>query len=162
MEASLPTTLRPVAEQGKRPRAWRASADRRTPERGERRRADDHGLRGLFGGSPVHRTAHAAHLKVLLDHLAGAEPARDPAELAEPLSERELALLRFLPTNLSSAEIGSELFPSVDTIKIHIASSTCTRGPRRRSARARSACWRPRGARPRAPSYASCDDASYG
>jgi LuxR family transcriptional regulator, maltose regulon positive regulatory protein len=65
---------------------------------------------------PVHRTAHAAHLKRLRDGVGEAPPA----ELAEPLSERELAVLRFLPTNLSAAEIGSELFLSVHTVKTHM------------------------------------------
>jgi LuxR family maltose regulon positive regulatory protein len=77
--------------------------------------------RELLAAHPVHRTAHAAHLRHLLDHLAGVEPARaDCGELAEPLSERELAVLRFLPTNLSAAEIGSELFLSVHTVKTHM------------------------------------------
>jgi LuxR family transcriptional regulator, maltose regulon positive regulatory protein len=79
------------------------------------------GARAALEAHPVHRTAHAAHLKLLLDYLAGAEPARrsTPA-LAEPLSERELAVLRFLPTNLSAPEIGSELFLSVHTVKTHM------------------------------------------
>jgi LuxR family maltose regulon positive regulatory protein len=53
------------------------------------------------------------------DHLAGAEPTA-PEALPEPLSERELAVLRFLPTNLSAAEIGNELFLSVHTVKTHM------------------------------------------
>ncbi len=77
------------------------------------------GVADLLAGHPRHRTAHAAQLKLLLDHLGGAEPA--PAqELADPLSERELAVLRFLPTNLSANEIGSELFLSVHTVKTHM------------------------------------------
>jgi LuxR family maltose regulon positive regulatory protein len=79
------------------------------------------GAADLLAAHPLHRTAHAAHLKLLLDHLAGAEPAgATPEEPAEPLSERELAVLRFLPTNLSAAEIGSELFLSVHTVKTHM------------------------------------------
>jgi LuxR family maltose regulon positive regulatory protein len=75
----------------------------------------------LLAAHPLHRTAHAAHLKHLLDHLAGVEPsATGGHELAEPLSDRELAVLRFLPTNLSAAEIGSELFLSVHTVKTHM------------------------------------------
>jgi LuxR family transcriptional regulator, maltose regulon positive regulatory protein len=64
---------------------------------------------------PLHRTAHAAHLKRLRDGLG--TPTRS---VAEPLSERELAVLRFLPTNLSAAEIGNELFLSVHTVKTHM------------------------------------------
>jgi LuxR family maltose regulon positive regulatory protein len=58
----------------------------------------------------------------MLDHLTGVEPAASPAagEPAEPLSERELAVLRFLPTNLSAGEIGGELFLSVHTVKTHM------------------------------------------
>ncbi len=72
------------------------------------------GVRELLEGHPLPRTAHASYLKALLDHLAGLEPAREaPHDLPEPLSERELPVLRFLPTNLSAADIGSELFLSV-------------------------------------------------
>ena len=76
------------------------------------------GARELLAAHPAHRTAHAAYLRALRDHLDGGEPPR--AELAEPLNERELTVLRFLPTNLSAAEIGSELFLSVNTVKTHM------------------------------------------
>ena len=39
---------------------------------------------------------------------------------AETPSERELAVLRFLPTNLSANEIGGELYLSVHTVKTHM------------------------------------------
>jgi LuxR family maltose regulon positive regulatory protein len=79
------------------------------------------GAQELLESHPVHRTAHAAYLKLLLDHLGGVEPAHEaPHELLEPLRDRELAVLRFLPTNLSAAEIGSELFLSVHTVKTHM------------------------------------------
>ena len=45
-------------------------------------------------------------------------PGGDP--LLEPLSERELAVLRFLPTLMSNAEIASEMFVSVNTVKTHL------------------------------------------
>jgi LuxR family maltose regulon positive regulatory protein len=77
------------------------------------------GVRELLEGHPRHRTAHTAHLAALLDHLAGVEPG-GARELAEPLSDRELAVLRFLPTNLSASEIGGELFLSVHTVKTHM------------------------------------------
>jgi LuxR family maltose regulon positive regulatory protein len=76
------------------------------------------GVKDALERHPVHRTAHAAHLKRVLDQLGGGDPGG--AELSEPLSERELAVLRFLPTNLSAAEIGSELFLSVHTVKTHM------------------------------------------
>jgi len=45
-----------------------------------------------------------------------------PAEAAllEPLSEAEMRVLRFLPTNLRAAEIAGELYLSVHTVKTHI------------------------------------------
>src|SRR5215211_4862360 len=45
-----------------------------------------------------------------------------PAGLLEPLSEREQAVLRLLPTLLSYTEIGSELFVAVNTVKTHVKS----------------------------------------
>jgi LuxR family transcriptional regulator, maltose regulon positive regulatory protein len=76
------------------------------------------GVREVLDRHPVHRTAHPGHLKALLDHLSGrGAPAQQPAE---PLSERELAVLRFLPTNLSATAIGGELFLSVHTVKTHM------------------------------------------
>ena len=78
-----------------------------------------HGAAELLAAHPAHRTAHAAHLQPLLDHRRRRAGAAAP-ELAEPLSERELAVLRFLPTNLSAAEIGGELFLSVHTVKTHM------------------------------------------
>jgi LuxR family maltose regulon positive regulatory protein len=81
------------------------------------------GVTELLAGHPLHRTAHAAHLKALLDHLAGVEPAAAvdaPARLPDPLSERELAVLRFLPTNLSAGEIAGEVLLSVHTVKTHM------------------------------------------
>ncbi len=47
--------------------------------------------------------------------------ARPPeAALLEPLSEAEIRVLRYLPTNLRAAEIAGELYLSVHTIKTHI------------------------------------------
>jgi LuxR family transcriptional regulator, maltose regulon positive regulatory protein len=71
-------------------------------------------VRDALAAHPAHGTAHPDHLKRLLGNTAAAQ------ELPEPLSERELAVLRFLPTNLSAAEIGSELYLSVHTVKTHM------------------------------------------
>ncbi len=68
-------------------------------------------------------TAHPALLEVLLDgagreggvHIGGAAPA-------EPLTEREQRILRYLPTMLSNAEIGAEIFVSLNTVKTHLRS----------------------------------------
>ncbi len=43
-----------------------------------------------------------------------------PPSLVEPLSERELEVLRLLTTRLSSTEIGRELYISTNTVRTHI------------------------------------------
>lgn len=43
-----------------------------------------------------------------------------PAELIEPLSDRELDVLRLLIAGLSNPEIASHLYVSVDTVKTHV------------------------------------------
>jgi LuxR family maltose regulon positive regulatory protein len=63
-------------------------------------------------------TAHPALLEVLLDGVGQSEPVA--ATLAEPLTERELRILRYLPTMLSNAEIGAEIFVSLNTVKTHL------------------------------------------
>ena len=44
-----------------------------------------------------------------------------PTPFPEPLTDRELAVLRFLATSMSTAEIADELCVSVNTIKTHLA-----------------------------------------
>jgi LuxR family maltose regulon positive regulatory protein len=75
-------------------------------------------VRELLERHPRHRTRHAAFVAELLDGHVGAEPAAG-AE-SRRLSDRELSVLRYLPTNLSAPEIASELFLSVHTVKTHI------------------------------------------
>jgi len=56
----------------------------------------------------------------------GAAPAVGPARsnghvgVIEPLSERELSVLRYLPSRLSNREIGDELYVSLNTVKSHL------------------------------------------
>jgi len=79
--------------------------------------------RELLERHPRHRTAHAALLGSILDVLAGVTvPARgsEPLELAEDLTESEIRVLRYLPSNLSAPEIGSEVFLSTSTVKTHM------------------------------------------
>jgi LuxR family transcriptional regulator, maltose regulon positive regulatory protein len=45
---------------------------------------------------------------------------RPPITAGEVLTDRELAVLRLLPSNLSQREIGDELFLSLNTIKSHV------------------------------------------
>jgi LuxR family maltose regulon positive regulatory protein len=72
---------------------------------------------------PRHETAHAALLIDILDVLRGSAPRvpeRSSAPPTEELSPSELRVLRYLPTNLSRAEIAGELSVSVNTVNTHI------------------------------------------
>ena len=69
------------------------------------------------------RTAHASLVLEILGLLAGRTPtarSAPPDPLPEPLSDSELRVLRYLPTNLPAAEIASELFVSINTIRTHM------------------------------------------
>jgi len=44
-----------------------------------------------------------------------------PADLPDPLTQRELTVLRFLATSMSIMEIADELCLSVNTVKTHLA-----------------------------------------
>jgi LuxR family transcriptional regulator, maltose regulon positive regulatory protein len=66
-------------------------------------------------------TAHRALVGELLEALNGGGRSRASAPLlVEPLSPREQAVLRYLPTMMSNQEIASELFVSVNTVKTHL------------------------------------------
>ncbi len=65
-------------------------------------------------------TTHPALLEVLLDGFAQRSSTR--ATLIEPLTEREQRILGYLPTMLSNAEIGAEIFVSLNTVKTHLRS----------------------------------------
>jgi LuxR family maltose regulon positive regulatory protein len=69
------------------------------------------------------RTTHASLLSEILNLMSGrALPARpgDTELPTEPLSESELRVLRYLPTNLQAQEIAGELFVSLNTIRTHM------------------------------------------
>jgi LuxR family maltose regulon positive regulatory protein len=77
----------------------------------------------LLEGHPRHQTAHAAFLALVLDALSGGElgtGARRTVSADVSLSGTELRVLRFLPTNLTAAEIASEIYVSVNTVKTHM------------------------------------------
>jgi LuxR family maltose regulon positive regulatory protein len=67
-----------------------------------------------------HRTAHAALLSTILDVLAGSSPPPEAPPLLEPLSDAELRVLRYLPTNLKAHEIAAELIVSSNTVRTHM------------------------------------------
>lgn len=95
--------------------------------RGYRRPLLDGGLRTalLLRRLIRHGTAHRALVEELLatiegttQHGRGREVA--PLALSEPLSERELVVLRYMPTSMPYAEVATELFVSVNTVKTHV------------------------------------------
>jgi LuxR family transcriptional regulator, maltose regulon positive regulatory protein len=65
-------------------------------------------------------TSHRALLDDLLEALGQRGDGRPLAMLPESLSEREAAVLSFLPTMMSNQEIAGELFVSVNTVKTHL------------------------------------------
>ena len=68
-------------------------------------------------------TAHPAIVGETLDSIEHRRAERSsPVSLmlTEPLSEREQAILRYLPTMMSNQEIAGELFVSVNTVKTHL------------------------------------------
>ena len=71
---------------------------------------------------PGHRTAHATFIAEILDVLAGGSPRRrgDHEPPLDELSEAELRVVRFLPTNLKAPEIAAELFVSTNTVRTHL------------------------------------------
>ena len=59
-------------------------------------------------------------VEALIDPPAASSPETPP--LLDELSDRELAVLRYLPTMLSNREIADELIVSVNTVKTHVRS----------------------------------------
>ncbi|KXK62488.1 hypothetical protein AWW66_07985 [Micromonospora rosaria] len=81
------------------------------------------GVRDLLAGHLDSGTAHWATVTDLLqavDAPAGRAPAEPVPGLAEPLTERELTILRYLQSILSNVEIAGELSVSVNTVKTHV------------------------------------------
>jgi LuxR family maltose regulon positive regulatory protein len=80
-------------------------------------------VRNLLERHPRHRTAHPTLLDEIRDVLSGA-PARPRGNGGMPpgeeLSEAELRVLRYLPSNLRAPEIAAELFVSPNTVRTHL------------------------------------------
>jgi LuxR family transcriptional regulator, maltose regulon positive regulatory protein len=88
------------------------------------------------------RSAHAALVAEILDRLAGDRPGAAPAgprPPLDPLSKSEIRVLRYLPTNLSAAEIGAELSVSTTTVRTHIRNLYAKLGAHRRAEAVESA-----------------------
>jgi LuxR family transcriptional regulator, maltose regulon positive regulatory protein len=79
-------------------------------------------VRNLLEALPGHRTAHAALLRTILAVLAGSSVPRGGklTPLREDLSEAELRVLRYLPSNLKAPEIAAELCVSGNTVRTHL------------------------------------------
>ncbi len=93
---------------------------------------DRHGYRRAFVDSGL------AVREVLVDYVAGVRPFRmlatqllermgldggvTSAQFVERLTERELTVLRYLPTMMSNSEIAAEMYFSVNTVKTHLKS----------------------------------------
>jgi LuxR family maltose regulon positive regulatory protein len=100
-----------------------------------------HPAPGLLDRHARHRTAHAALITEILGQLAGSQAGRThgapsaagPRPLAEPLSQSELRVLRYLPTNLTTPEIAGQLFVSPNTVKAHVRNLYAKLGAHRRS-----------------------------
>jgi len=102
-----------------------------------------HPVPGLLERQARQRTAHAALIAEILSLLAGqapAPPAR-PRPPLEALSDSEIRVLRYLPTNLSGPEIAGELYVSLNTVRSHLRHLYAKLGTHRRAdtvARARA------------------------
>jgi LuxR family maltose regulon positive regulatory protein len=68
----------------------------------------------------LHRTHPRPYTRAILDAAAEQPTATTSDALVEQLSQRELAVLRYLPSRMSYAEIAAELFVSVNTLKTHV------------------------------------------
>jgi LuxR family transcriptional regulator, maltose regulon positive regulatory protein len=94
-----------------------------------------HPVAGLLHRHARHRTAHPALIADILGVLAGQAPAppAGPPPPLEPLSDREILVLRYLPTNLSAQQIASELHVSHNTVRTHLRHLYAKLGTHRRS-----------------------------
>jgi LuxR family maltose regulon positive regulatory protein len=76
----------------------------------------------LLERHPRHRSTHATLVATILDLLTGSAPREpaDPLPSADQLSDAELRVVRYLPSNLSAPEIAAELFVSANTVRTHM------------------------------------------
>jgi LuxR family maltose regulon positive regulatory protein len=134
-------------------RAWVDQNDRRASEAAVEAALDlaerDHlvlpfamaGGLELLERHPRHATGHGQLLTDILDVLTGEKRSSgsDVPQLMEPLSEPELRVLRYLPSNLTMPELAGELFLSVNTVKTHMRRIYAKLGAHNRSEAVRRA-----------------------
>jgi LuxR family transcriptional regulator, maltose regulon positive regulatory protein len=95
-----------------------------------------HPAPGLLERHAGHRTAHASLAAEILGLLAGRSPGPPPGgprPPLEPLSDSEIRVLRYLPTNLSTPEIANELYVSANTVRTHVRHLYAKLGTHRRA-----------------------------
>jgi LuxR family maltose regulon positive regulatory protein len=107
-------------------------ASTRALERALQLAAPDRQRRPFLEGGPTMRQMLADHVRSgsgnraflaeLLEVFDYGAPRPAVGQLLEPLSERETAVLSYLPTMLSNQEIAGELCVSVNTVKTHLRS----------------------------------------
>lgn len=77
-------------------------------------------VRAAARGTSVMEPSVAARVMAELNRLSGGESKRMVQSLAEPLSEREVAVLKLLAAGCSNKEIGSRLSIAEGTVKNHM------------------------------------------
>jgi LuxR family transcriptional regulator, maltose regulon positive regulatory protein len=90
---------------------------------------------GLLERHTRHRTSHAGLIAEITSQLAAKGLAPQPGlqPPREPLSDSELRVLRYLPTNLTAPEVARELSVSLNTIKSHMRNLYAKLGTHRRA-----------------------------
>jgi LuxR family maltose regulon positive regulatory protein len=98
-------------------------------------------LEAIAGGEPSDPAAAAALLGAVAE-LPGRPslPPDGPASSAEPLTQSETRVLRFLPTYMSSREIAAELCVSANTVRTHLQHVYRKLGARSRHEAVQRAC----------------------
>jgi LuxR family maltose regulon positive regulatory protein len=81
---------------------------------------DDHLLERLLAPLDAVDPAIADRVQELRSHLSGTVPVAQTSALSVPLTDRELLILRYVPTMMTNTEIAAELFVSVNTVKAHL------------------------------------------
>jgi LuxR family maltose regulon positive regulatory protein len=101
-----------------------------------------HPVPGLLESYARHPSAHASLVADIQSLQAGtrsAPRATEPRPPLAPLSDSELRVLRYLPTNLTAPEIARELYVSTNTVKTHIHNLYAKLGIHRRAEAVESA-----------------------